>query len=136
MFLDILCLIPKVFLHRSGFCSLSFCSATSSSWSLTLEGVFELTQRPSRALNSPRVLLPELHRNKDTVRCQVCLARRGGPMTQSTTADANLDCAFVENALVFAVPNIGGAPLSLPLFTTYPTSYVSTRGHGKLRLSR
>ena len=29
----------------------------------------------------------------------VCCARRGGPRTPSTTIDANLDCAFVENAL-------------------------------------
>ena len=31
--------------------------------------------------------------------CQVCRARRGGPRTPSTTTDANLDCAFVENTL-------------------------------------
>ena len=30
---------------------------------------------------------------------QVCRARRGGPRTLSLTTDANLDCAFVENAL-------------------------------------
>ena len=30
---------------------------------------------------------------------QVWRARRGGPRTPSTTTDANLDCAFVENAL-------------------------------------
>ena len=34
--------------------------ATPSSPSRTLEGLFELTQRPSRALDSPRALLPEL----------------------------------------------------------------------------
>ena len=32
---------------------------------------------------------------------QVCRARRGGPRTPSTTTDANLDCAFVENALIY-----------------------------------
>ena len=32
-------------------------------------GLFELTRRPSRALNSPRALLLELQRYKDTVRC-------------------------------------------------------------------
>ena len=32
-------------------------------------------------------------------RNQVWRARRGGPRTPSTTTDANLDCAFVENAL-------------------------------------
>ena len=34
-----------------------------------LKGFFELTQRPSRALDSPRALLLELQRNKDTIRC-------------------------------------------------------------------
>ena len=42
---------------------------TPSSPSRTLEGLFELTQRPSQALDSPRSLLPELQRYKDTVRC-------------------------------------------------------------------
>ena len=32
---------------------------------------------------------------------QVCRARRGGPRTLSTTTDANLDCAFVKNALIY-----------------------------------
>ena len=36
-------------------------------------------------------------------------SRRGGPRTLLTTTDANLDCAFVENPLVFIVPKIGGA---------------------------
>ena len=31
------------------------------------KGFFELTQRPSQALDSPRALLPELQRYKDTV---------------------------------------------------------------------
>ena len=31
-------------------------------------------------------------------------ARRGGPRTPSKTTDANLDCAFVENALYFTDP--------------------------------
>ena len=34
-----------------------------------LEAFFELTQCPSRALNSPRASLPELQKNKDTIRC-------------------------------------------------------------------
>ena len=49
--------------------SLSFLPAIPSSLSWTLEGLFELTRRPSRALNLPCALLPELQRNKDTVRC-------------------------------------------------------------------
>ena len=46
-----------------------FLPATPLSLSRTLKGLFELTQRPSRALTRPRVLLLELQRNKDTVRC-------------------------------------------------------------------
>ena len=34
----------------------------------------------------------------------MCRARRGGPRTPSRTTDANLDCTFVENALVFVAP--------------------------------
>ena len=49
--------------------SLLFRPETPSSPSRTLEGLFELTRRPSRALDLPCALLPELQRNKDTVRC-------------------------------------------------------------------
>ena len=42
--------------------SLYFLPATPSSPSQTLEGLFEPTLRPSRALDSPLVLLPELQR--------------------------------------------------------------------------
>ena len=51
-------------------------------------------------LDSPCALLLELQRNKDNV----CLAVRGGPRTPSTTTDANLDRAFVENALFYTDP--------------------------------
>ena len=47
--------------------SLTFFPETPSSPSLTLEGLLELTQRPSRALISP--LFVELQRIKDSVRC-------------------------------------------------------------------
>ena len=39
-----------------------------------LEGFFELTRRPSKALPLPRALLPESQRIKDTVRCVVLAA--------------------------------------------------------------
>ena len=39
------------------------------------------------------------YRDTRTPSWQVCCARRGGPRTPSTSADANLHCAFVENAL-------------------------------------
>ena len=51
---------------------------------------------------------------------QVCRARRGGPRTPSTTTDANLDCAFVEKALVFVVPKLGRAPALLGHLFTDP----------------
>ena len=49
--------------------SLLFLPATPSSPSRTLEGLIELTRRPSLAFDSPRTLLPELQRYNDTVRC-------------------------------------------------------------------
>ena len=45
--------------------SCPFLPATPSSPSRTLEGLFELTRLPSRALDSPRALLPELQIYKD-----------------------------------------------------------------------
>ena len=53
--------------HRGEYYSLSSLPVTPSS--RTLEGPFELTRRPSRALDSPCALLLELQRYKDTVRC-------------------------------------------------------------------
>ena len=49
--------------------SLPFLPATPSSPSRTLKGLFELTWRPSQALDSPGALLPELQRYKDTLKC-------------------------------------------------------------------
>ena len=72
----------------------------SSSKSQTLEELFELTWRPSRALDSPRALLPELQRYKDTVRC----AALGAEVPEHRQTCANLDCAFVENALAYTDP--------------------------------
>ena len=58
-------LIP--FLNKKGkYFSIPFLPATPSFPSRTLEGLLELTQRPSRALDSPCALLPELQRYKDT----------------------------------------------------------------------
>ena len=48
--------------------SLSLLTATPTSQSHTFEGLFELTLRPSRALDLPCRILPELRRNKNTVR--------------------------------------------------------------------
>ena len=65
--------------------SLPFLPATPLSPSRTLEGLFELTRRPSRALDSPRALLPELQRYKDTVRCGALGAEVPGHCQQQLT---------------------------------------------------
>ena len=80
----------------------NFLPATPSSPSQTLEGLFELAQRPSRALDSPRVLLLELQRVKDTIKCAAVGAEVPGDTKK--TAVANLDFAFVENALSYTDP--------------------------------
>ena len=65
--------------------SLPFLPATPSSPSRTLEGLFELTPRRSRALDSPRALLPELQRYKDTVRCATLGAEVTGHRQEQLT---------------------------------------------------
>ena len=65
----------------------------------TLEGLFELTRRPSRAFDSLRALPPELQRFRDTYKF-------AGALLDAT--NANLYCTFVEIALVFLVLKIGG----------------------------
>ena len=77
--------------------SLLFLPATPSSPSWTLEGLFELTRRPSRALDSPRAFLPELQRYKDTVRCAAIVAEV--PRQRQQQLMQTLDCAYVESAL-------------------------------------
>ena len=71
--------------HRGKHYSLSFLPATPSSPSRTLEGLFELTRLPSRALASPRALLPELQRYKDTFRCAMLGAEVPGHCQQQLT---------------------------------------------------
>ena len=72
--------------HRQEkICSLPFLPATPSYPSRILEGLFELTQRPSRALDSPRALLPELQRYKDIVRCDALGAEVPGHHQQQLT---------------------------------------------------
>ena len=51
--------------------SLPFLPATPLSLSQTLEGLFELTRRPSRGCDLPRVLHPELQNIMGTGHCQV-----------------------------------------------------------------
>ena len=49
--------------------NLPFLPVTPSSPSLSLEGLFELTWCPSRALDSPHALPLGQQRNKNTIRC-------------------------------------------------------------------
>ena len=72
---------------REGYCALSFVPATSSLQSWTLEGLFELTQRPSRALNSLRALLLEPQRDKDTIKS----TRRRVPRTRTPSKTVDVD---------------------------------------------
>ena len=81
--------------HLVGYCSLLFLPTTF--FLSRSDGLFELTLRPSRAHSS---LLGELNLELRSH------ARHGGPRTLSRTADANLDCAFVEKP-VFVVPKKG-----------------------------
>ena len=79
-----------------------------------MEGLFELTQLPSRALDSPRVLIPELQRNKDTVRCAALGAEVA--RTPSRPTYKNVECAFSTNAQSsFASSVVDGVLGLLPL---------------------
>ena len=78
-------LLEKIVLPIGEHYSLPFLPATPSSPSRTLEGLFELTQRPCQALDSPRALLPELQRYKDTVRCAAPGAEVPGHRQQQLT---------------------------------------------------
>ena len=78
-------MIPLCKKPSSGkYFSLPFLPATPSPPSRTLKGLFELTRRPSQALDSPCALLPELQRYKDTVRC----AELGAGRSQDTTRNS------------------------------------------------
>ena len=70
-----------------------------------LKGFFELTQRPSRALDSPYALLPELQRNKDTVWCATLDAEVPGN-SQELVAQALL--VRLLKTHFFVVPKRGG----------------------------
>ena len=90
--------------------SLPFLPAAPSSPSQNLERIFELTQCPSRARDLPRVLLLEIQRNYESFRCVMLGAEVPGH--RQKTANANLNCAIVENAhtclhlIVQSQPNI------------------------------
>ena len=67
-------------------CLLALLTATPLFPSRTLEGLFELTQTPSRALDlPPRVSLSELQRIKDTVRCALLGAEVPGQSKDQPT---------------------------------------------------
>ena len=64
----------------------------------TLEGLFELTWRPSRALDSPCALLQELKRYNDSVRCAVLGTKIPGHCQEQLIQTS------VENALLHTDP--------------------------------
>ena len=80
--------------------SLPLLPATPSSLSWTLEGFFELIRRPSGVLDSPRALLPELQRYKDTVRCAVLGAKVPGHRQKQLTQTLIVENAFLHPSLV------------------------------------
>ena len=67
--------------------SLFLCSSGSNALGKlsALEELFELTRRPSRALDSPRPSLLELQRYKDTVRCVALGAEVPGQRQEQLT---------------------------------------------------
>ena len=81
----------KTSLFRSSQQLLYWKSMGSSSQQLhnlclgTLEGLFELTQRPTRALNLNAYVASELQRNKDTVRCGALGEEVPGHRTEQLT---------------------------------------------------
>ena len=78
--------------------SLSFLIATPSS--RTLDGLFELTQHPSKALDTCVAFgTTEIQGHR-----QLCCAWRGGPRTPSRIAYANLYCVFVKKPTFFTNP--------------------------------
>ena len=98
--------------------SFLFLPATTEYLFQTLDRLFKLTRKPSRALNLAVCVasgtIDKLGQN------QVCPARRRGPRTPSTTTTATLDCSLVDNALVFGVSHKNGGtspPWPQPLLT-------------------
>ena len=68
--------------------SLSFLPATSSSWSCTLEGLFEMTH--GATLFQSGKCRGASETNGHCYLCYLCRARRGGPRTPSKPTDTNL----------------------------------------------
>ena len=91
--------------------SLPFLPATPLSPSQTLEGLFSADTAPFKGPPTNLICCFLNYRVTRTL-SGVRRARRGGPRTPSRTSNANLDSAFVENALVYVVAKNGGA---LPL---------------------
>ena len=117
---------------RGECCSPPFLPASPLSSSQTLEGLFELTQRPSRALDSPPALLTELQRNKDTVRC-VTLGVEVPGQLQEQLSKTLIVCLLKTCFFIFLHNRVGAwaslAPLRPPPHLTH------TKGRVKESLS-
>ena len=88
-------------------CSLPFLPAMPLSW--TLVGLFELTRRLLRALDSPCALLPELQRYKDTVRFGPQGTEVLGHCQEQLTQ--NLIVRLLKTHFFLLFQKLGGTPL-------------------------
>ena len=103
-------------LRRGKHYSSPFLPATPSSPSLTLEGLFELTQRLLRALDSPRALLLEQQRYKNTVRCASLGAEVSGRRQEQLTHTL---IVRLLKPLNFVVPKAGGTDILVQMGEDY-----------------
>ena len=62
-------------------------------------------------LKGPQLNTSMMLQNYQDTRTQPGMAcYLGSEVTHSKTTDTNLDCVFVENALVFIIPKVWGVP--------------------------
>ena len=84
------------------------------------------------ALDLPRALLPVVQGKKDAVRCVALGVDSRGLRTPSRATDANLDCVFVENALVLVALKIGGTSPPWPPWSRLGGTKNKTRRRHRL----
>ena len=84
--------------------------ATPSSPSRTLEGLFELTGRSSRALNLDTYVTSELQRYKETVRCGVLGAEVPGQRNKEQLAQTLIVC-LLKTHLFLSLRKLEGPAL-------------------------
>ena len=102
--------------------SLLFLPATPLSLSRTLQGLFELPRRPSWALASPKLLLPKLQRNTDTVKCAALGVEVSGHCQEQLTQTLIVRCfcfclysCLACKVMSLCVAALSGCILAVPL---------------------